>query len=62
MKSKGFKVTITDSSRPLPDYAFVTPLRALLLPQNKLKTFRGLQSHLDTRRETQLYKLLRSGI
>ncbi|XP_059474877.1 SET domain-containing protein SmydA-8-like [Neocloeon triangulifer] len=62
MQTKEFRAKISEAHRPLPDYAFITPLRALLLPPNKLATLRSLQSHLETRKKTPLYNLLKYNV
>ncbi|CAB3386012.1 Hypothetical predicted protein [Cloeon dipterum] len=62
MQAKGYRAEITVDNQPLPDYAFITPLRALLLPPNKLKVFRTLQSHLEKRKKTSLYQVLKFNV
>ncbi|CAB3385479.1 Hypothetical predicted protein [Cloeon dipterum] len=62
MKDKGFRADIKDGSKPLSEYACIVPLRYSLLPEEKIKKVKSLQSHLETRRVTPLYTVLRNNV
>lgn len=64
MKGKYFQSQITYQTAPKKESAYCTilPLRCLRLEPNKLKTLLSLESHLEDRRNTALYKLLKVNV
>nr|XP_018907165.1 PREDICTED: protein msta-like [Bemisia tabaci]XP_018907166.1 PREDICTED: protein msta-like [Bemisia tabaci] len=51
-----------DSPKKESSYCCITPLRCLLLPQKEFQRLSGLQSHLDERINTPLYKILKTNL
>lgn len=62
MRSRGYRAHITDPAKSAPNYVCITPLRVLLMPEEKRKKILDLQSHLETRRNTPLYDLFRNNV
>ncbi|XP_059479054.1 SET domain-containing protein SmydA-8-like [Neocloeon triangulifer] len=61
MQEKGYRAKIAGTP-PITEYACIVPLRYLLMPEEKKKIVQSLQSHLDFRRKTPLYAVLRNNV
>ncbi|RZF39124.1 hypothetical protein LSTR_LSTR013859 [Laodelphax striatellus] len=64
MCKNGFTSTITYQNSPKPEsaYCVILPLRCLLLDKPKFEQFMNLESHLETRKNTPLYRMLNENL
>ncbi|KAF4526095.1 hypothetical protein B566_EDAN007589 [Ephemera danica] len=62
MRSKGFRADISSEDRRFPDYVCIAPLRVLQLPEEKRRKVLELQSHLEARKKTPIYNVLKNNV
>jgi hypothetical protein len=62
MSAKGYRANITSDDRKYPDYVCIAPLRVLLMSEEKRRKVLELQSHLESRKKSPVYNLLKNNV